>query len=50
MEIADSSEVEYTLLLCKDLNIIKEERYNDLDNKLSEIKKMLSALIKKLTN
>ena len=44
------SEVEYALLLCKDLNIIKEERYNELDNKLSEIKKMISALIKKLTN
>ncbi len=27
-----------------------EERYNELDNKLSEIKKMISALIKKLTN
>ena len=27
-----------------------EEKYNDLDNKLSEIKKMLTALIKKITN
>ena len=44
------SEVEYAILLCKDLNFITVEKYNDIDNKLSEIKKMLSALINKLTN
>ena len=43
-------EVEYAILLCKDLNFITEEKYNDLDNKLLEIKKMLTALIKKITN
>ena len=37
------SEVEYAILLCKDLNFITEKKYNDIDNKLSEIKKMFSA-------
>lgn len=44
------SEVEYAILLCKDLNFITEDKYNDINRKLTEIKKMLTALIKKLTN
>lgn len=37
-------------MLCKNLNFITEEKNNDLDNKLLEIKKMLTALIKKIAN
>lgn len=43
-------EVEYAILLGKDLNYINENVYVNLDKKLSEIKKMLTALIKKLKN
>ena len=44
------SEVEYAILLSKDLNYINEDVYINLDNKLSAIKRMLTALIKKLKN
>ena len=48
-----SSEADFSKqleLLGKDLNYINENVYVNLDKKLSEIKKMLTALIKKLKN
>lgn len=43
------SEVEYALLLSKDLDYISDDKYQGLNNKLSEIKRMLTALIRKVT-
>lgn len=43
------SEVEYVLLLSKDLDYISEDKHQELYNKLSEIKRMLTALIRKVT-
>jgi four helix bundle protein len=43
-----ASEVEYLLLLCKDLNYINEELYENLNYKIEEIKMMLGSLIIKL--
>ena len=43
-----ASEVEYLLILCKDLKYINEDIYVNLNFKIEEIKKMLSALIIKL--
>lgn len=43
-----ASEVEYLILLSSDLKYIKSEIYQHLIDNIIEIKKMLSALIKKL--
>ena len=46
--MGSSSELEYQLLLAKDLNYLNENTYSDLSNKVIEVKKMLASLIKKL--
>jgi four helix bundle protein len=46
--MGSASELEYHILLIKDLNFIDIESYNLINTKIVEIKKMLSSLIKKL--
>ena len=43
-----SNELEYHLLLAKDLNFLKPEEHCALANRTTEIKRMLFALVKKL--
>jgi four helix bundle protein len=50
MEIAmgSASEVEYQLLLARDLQYLGMQTYTELANHVTEVKRMLSAFIKKL--
>ena len=41
-------EIDYLLLVSKDLNFIDENLYNKLNSDINEIKKMLAALIRKV--
>jgi four helix bundle protein len=43
-----ASELEYHLLLAKDLDILDEQQYRSLNDQLSEVKRMLITFIKKL--
>jgi len=47
--MGSSSELEYELLLARDLGYLSEEAYEDLQNDLVEVRKMLNGLIQKLT-
>lgn len=44
-----ASELEYQTLLSRDLNLLMAPEADDLSARLDEVKRMLSALIKKLT-
>lgn len=44
-----ASEVEYQLLLAKDLNYIRQDTYSESKTMVNEIKKMLNTFIQKLT-
>ncbi len=46
--LGSAQEVEYLLLLSKDLEFINQELYIQLNQKINEIKAMLIALIKKV--
>ena len=46
---SSGAEVETQLLLCKDLGLIKEGDYIKMSSLLTEVMKMLNALIKKLS-
>ena len=46
--LGSASELEYQILLSKDLEYLTTDAYNELTNKITEVKKMLSSLIKKL--
>ena len=46
--LGSASELEYHLLLAKDLNFIKSNDHQRLDQSATEIKRMLAALILKL--
>ena len=46
--MGSASELEYHLLLARDLNLIKPKDYADLAQRTIELKKMLTALIQKL--
>lgn len=46
--MGSASELEYLLLLAKDLNFIEKNEYQKLTNDTEEIKKMISSLIQKL--
>ncbi len=46
--MGSSSELEYQVLLAKDLKYLSNDVYDDLSNKVVEVKKMLTSLIKKL--
>jgi four helix bundle protein len=43
-----ASELEYHLLLAKDLGLISAESYKVLDQQTTEVKRMLASLIKKV--
>ena len=45
-----ANEVEYHLLLAKDLEILDGETYSRLESKLIEVKRMLASLIGKVRN
>jgi len=47
--MGSASELEYHLLLGKDLGHIKAKDYQELSQRTIEVKKMLTALLKKLT-
>ena len=46
--MGSASELEYHLLLAKDLKYLNEDDYTKLNNEIEEIKRMLTSLIKKL--
>lgn len=46
--MGSSSELEYLLLLTRELNLLSSGEYEQLTNEVIEVKKMLSAFIKKL--
>lgn len=45
---ASASELEYCILLARDLKFLDEETYTSLDEKIVEVRKMLGALISKV--
>ena len=46
--MGSASELEYELFLAKDLSFLKDEEYGYLSSEVTEVKKMLTALIFKL--
>lgn len=46
--MGSASELDYQLLLAKDLGYLTPQRYNTLNNQIIEVKKMLSSFITKL--
>ena len=47
--MGSASEVEYHLLLARDLKLIKPKDYEEMAERATEVKRMLAALIQKLT-
>lgn len=43
-----ASELEYHLLLCRDIGLLKSADYDDIVGEVIEVKKMLTTFIKKL--
>jgi len=48
ISMGSSSELEYLLLLARDLGYLPENAFQDMTNNLVEIRKMLNAFIQKL--
>ena len=48
MAMGSASELEYHLLLGRDLKLIKDKDYEALDHRTTELKRMLAALMQKL--
>ena len=46
--MGSASEVEYDLLLARDLTFLNDSEFQQLDNDVIEVKRMLAALIQKL--
>lgn len=46
--MGSASEVEYLLLFCKDLQILEEPNYHEINERLIVLKKRLNAFIQKL--
>jgi four helix bundle protein len=46
--LGSASELEYHLLLVHDLKMLSEEKHKQPDNRVTEIKRMLTSLIQKL--
>jgi len=46
--MGSASELEYHLLLARDLKMIRPEDYEDLTQRATELKRMLTALMQKL--
>jgi four helix bundle protein len=44
-----ASELEYHLLLARDLNLLKPRDYEDLAHRTTELKRMLTSFLQKLT-
>lgn len=49
MSMGSACEVEYQLILSKDLDYINTSQWNKLTSQVQEVKRMLAALLKKLT-
>ncbi len=49
MAMGSASELEYHLLLARDLGHLESSPYRDLEGQTVEVKRMLTALIRKLT-
>ena len=47
--MGSASELEYHLLLAKDLNLFKPGEYEELAPRATELKRMLTALLQKLS-
>lgn len=50
MTMGSASELEYHLLLCKDLGIFADAKHTELNQQVCEIKRMLAVFIQKLRN
>lgn len=48
MGMGSASELEYHLLLSRDLNFLKVDDYEDLQHRVTEVKRMLASLIQKV--
>jgi len=46
--MGSASEVEYHVLLARDLNLLSQKIYEDLDGRIVEVKKMLTSLLLKV--
>jgi four helix bundle protein len=49
MAMGSASELQYLLLLARDLGLLEGERYPDLEMATIEVKRMLAALMQKLS-
>ena len=47
--MGSASELDYHLLLARDLNLLKSDDYEDLSPQVTDLKRMLTGLRKKLT-
>jgi four helix bundle protein len=48
MAMGSASELEYHLLLARDLKLVRPQDYDALDQRATELKRMLTALLQKL--
>jgi four helix bundle protein len=48
MAMGSASELEYHILLARDLNFLKSSSYEDLQSQVTDIKRMLAALLRKV--
>lgn len=46
--MGSASEVEYHILLAKDLNLLSKKIYDDLNGRVVEVKRMLASLLMKV--
>jgi four helix bundle protein len=46
--MGSASELEYYLLLCRDIDLLRSVDYEELVGQVDEVKRMLAAYIKKL--
>jgi four helix bundle protein len=46
--MGSASEIEYQILLAKDLRLLGQETYDDLNRRVIEVKRMLAALLLKV--
>ena len=49
IELGSASELQYQLLLARDLSYLTSAEHDQLEARVTEIKKMLSSLVQKLT-
>ena len=47
--MGSANELEYHLLLAKDLKLVKPKNHAELSQRATELKRMLTALLQKLT-